>query len=169
MIATPHASAEHPVSAEHHARLVPHVNQLAATGELIGTATGADLRPHLDEACAFLTGLLLPHMEAAERALYPELERLMQNRHSMTPMRREHQAIRALITDLDGRRRRLGDGPVPTADAVALRRALFQLHALLKIHLAEEQLYADLVEHGLSAEAEASLAEAMRHEGVSQG
>jgi len=160
--------AQRHVSAEHRARLTPHVDRLAATGDLVGSATGAELRPDLEAACTFLTGLLLPHMDAAERALYPELERLMQNRHSMTPMRREHEAIRSLVADLDARRLRMGDGRMSAGDAVALRRTLFQLHALLKIHLAEEQLYADLVEHGLSAEAEESLAEAMRHEDLSR-
>jgi hypothetical protein len=160
MIATPR------ITTEHHARLMPHVDHLAATAELIDSATGDELRPRLDEDCAFLTGLLIPHMEAAERALYPELERLMQNRHSMTPMRREHQRIRVLVGDLEGRRELVGGGRLSTGMAVALRRALFQLHALLKIHLAEERLYADIVEHGLSAEAEVDLAEAMRHQGI---
>jgi hypothetical protein len=154
------------VSAEHHARLIPHVDDLESTAELIGSASGAELRPRLDAACAFLTDLLIPHMEAAERAIYPELERLLQNRHSMTPMRREHGEIRALIADLDARRPAIGDGPVSTGNAVALRRGLYRLHGLLKVHLAEEQLYANLVEHGLSPEAEAGLAAAMAHEGT---
>jgi iron-sulfur cluster repair protein YtfE (RIC family) len=153
------------ISSDHHARLMPHVDELAATAELVGTSSGAELRPRLDSVCAFLDELLVPHMEAAERVLYPELERQMQNRHSMTPMRREHEAIRGLVAGLRQRRLEVQAGPVPTGTAVALRRALFQLHAILKIHLAEEQLYADLVEHGLSPEAEAGLAEAMRHAG----
>jgi hypothetical protein len=154
------------VSTEHHARLVPHVDDLASTAELIGSASGAELRPRLDAACTFLTSLLIPHMEAAERAIYPELERLLQNRHSMTPMRREHAEIRALIADLDGLRLGIGDGAVSTGNAVALRRALYRLHGLLKVHLAEEQLYANIVESGLSPEAEAGLAAAMAHEGT---
>ena len=85
-----------------------------ATADLIGSVVGSELRPRLDETCEFLTGLLLPHMEAAERVLYPELERLMQNRHSMTPMRREHREIRALVADLDSRRLGIAPGPVPT-------------------------------------------------------
>lgn len=162
MIATPM------VTSEHHARLMPHVNDLAATGDLVGATTGAELRPRLDAACEFLTGTLLPHMDAAERAYYPELERQLQNRHSMTPMRREHEAIRALVATLDRRRTALGPGRVSPADAVALRRALFRLHAMLKIHLAEEQLYADIAEHGLSAEGQAGLAAAMQHEGAGE-
>jgi hypothetical protein len=162
MIATPK------VSTEHHARLTPHVDDLAATGDLVGTATGSELRQRLDATCAFLNGTLLPHMEAAERAYYPELERQLQNRHSMTPMRREHETIRVLIAELDRRSSALGDGPVATGDAIALRRGLFRLYAILKVHLAEEQLYADIAEHGLSAEGQAGLAAAMQHEGISE-
>ncbi len=156
------------VATEHHARLMPHVDDLAATGDLVGTTSGAELRPRLDEASAFLHGLLMPHMEAAERAYYPELERLLQNRHSMTPMRREHETIRVLVDEIDGRRTSLGTGRLSPGDVIALRRALFRLYALLKVHLAEEQLYAELAEHGMSPATEAGLAEAMRHEGIGQ-
>jgi hypothetical protein len=86
----------------------------------------------------------------------------------MTPMRREHETIRALAAELDRRRSALGDQRVSTGDAVALRRALFRLYAILKVHLAEEQLYADIAEHGLSAEGQAGLAAAMQHEGIGQ-
>jgi iron-sulfur cluster repair protein YtfE (RIC family) len=160
MIANPHASTEH------HARLAPHVDRLVVTADLIGTAPAPQVRAGLDEACAFLTGLLLPHMEAAERALYPELERLMQNRHSMTPMRREHQEIRALVADLEHRRTAIGDHPLSTGDSIALRRGLFRLFGLLKVHLAEEQLYANIVEHGLSADEAAALAAALEHDRI---
>lgn len=156
------------IAHEHHARLMPHVDELAATGDMVGSAGGAELRSRLDATCDFLNGMLLPHMEAAERAYYPELERLLQNRHSMTPMRREHETIRVLVAEIDRRRTHLGDGRTSTGDAIALRRALFRLHALLKVHLAEEQLYADVAEHGMSPTAEAELAEAMRHEGIGE-
>ena len=153
------------VSTEHHARLQPHVDQLEQVAERVGTASGSELRPDLETAVSFLTDLLIPHMEAAERAFYPELERLMQNRHSMTPMRREHEEIRAIIGELDRRRIALTDGPLSTGDTVGLRRLLYRLHGLLKVHLAEEQLYAHIVERGLTPDAEAALAATMEHPG----
>lgn len=159
MIATPHASTEH------HARLAPHVDRLAVVAEQIGTVPAPQVRAGLDEACAFLTGLLLPHMEAAERVMYPELERLMQNRHSMTPLRREHVEIRALIAELEQRRTSIGERPISIGDQIALRRGLFRLFGLLKVHLAEEQLYDDIVERGLSPDEAATLAAALEHAG----
>ena len=112
---------------------------------------------------AFLNGTLVPHIVTAEKTLYPELERLQQNAHSMTPMRREHADIGRLIDDLD----RLHDvisERVPTVrETVALRRALFGLYALLKVHLAEEKLYLHIVQSGVSDDASAVLAAAMEH------
>jgi hypothetical protein len=109
--------------------------------------------------------LLLPHMAASEKAIYPELERMLQNRHSMTPMRREHEVIRAQIAELDLIRLRLEDGTYNLGDRIRLRRAIFGLYSLLKVHLAEELLYADMVEHGASPERASDLAAAMEHAG----
>jgi hypothetical protein len=110
-----------------------------------------------------MTELLVPHMDAAERALYPELERMLQNRHSMTPMRREHTEIRSAVEELT-RLRGIVDRTAPAMnDQIALRRTVFRLYGLLKCHLAEELLYAEIVEHGASPEAEKALATAMEH------
>jgi hemerythrin-like domain-containing protein len=153
------------VSMEHHDRLMRHVDTLPELGDLIGVAPVADLRPRVDEIAGFLTGLLLPHMEAAEHTLYPELERMLQNRHSMTPMRREHEEIRKLAAELRRLQPRLDPGPLHTGETVALRRVVFRLYAMLKVHLAEESLYLGIIEHGVSAEEAEKLAAAMDHSG----
>jgi hypothetical protein len=155
-----------PVSTEHHQRLIRHVDQMPRIAELMDSGTLEEFRAALDEAGDFLAELLVPHMEAAERALFPELERMMQNRHSTVPLRREHEQIRASIDDL-ARLRGLADlGTLSMNEKVALRRIVFRLYSLLKIHMAEELLYAELVEHGASPEAEKALAAAMEHSGT---
>jgi len=154
------------VSVEHHARLMRHVDTMPAVGDLVGVAPIAELRPRVDELAAFLNGLLLPHMETAEHTLYPELERMLQNRHSMTPMRREHDQLRALVAELVRLDERLGAGALHTGETVALRRVIFRLYAMLKVHLAEEQLYLRIIEHEVSAEAAEKLAAAMDHSGI---
>lgn len=154
------------VSLEHHERLMHHLDAMTTVGDLVGGAPVAELRPRVDEVAAFLNGLLLPHMEAAERTLYPELERMLQNRHSMTPMRREHDQIRTLVAELVRLQVRLGAGPLHTGDTVALRRVIFRLYAMLKVHLAEERLYLGIIEHGVSAEGAEKLAAAMDHTGI---
>jgi hemerythrin-like domain-containing protein len=154
------------VSLEHHDRLMRHLDAMTAVGDMVGVAPAAELEPRVHEVVTFLDELLLPHMKAAERTLYPELERMLQNRHSMTPMRREHDEIRKLAAELVRIRQRLDDGSLHTSDTVALRRVIFRLYAMLKVHLAEEQLYLRIIEHEVSAEVAAKLAAAMDHSGV---
>jgi len=154
------------VAHEHHDRLMHHVDTMTMVGDQLGAASVAELRPRVDDLAAFLNGLLLPHMEAAERTLYPELERMLQNRHSMTPMRREHDEIRKLVAELVRLQQRLDAGPLHTGETVALRRVVFRLYAMLKVHLAEEELYLGIIEHGVSAESAEKLAAALDHSGV---
>ncbi len=154
------------VSHEHHERLVQHIDTMPEIGDMIGHVPVAELKPRVEELSRFLVGLLLPHMEASERTLYPELERMLQNRHSMVSMRREHDEIRQLVSDLENLQRGFEDGCHHTGDCVALRRIVFRLYAMLKTHLAEEQLYLGIIEHGESDEDAVRLAAAMEHAGI---
>jgi iron-sulfur cluster repair protein YtfE (RIC family) len=151
------------VAHEHHERLLAHVDRMPAIGDAIGTQAADGWRTELADLASFLTGTLIPHMEAAERTLYPELERILQNQHSMTPMRREHEQMQRLVAELAALREHLGVRVPSTREVVALRRSVFSLYALLKIHLAEEELYLRIVEHGVTSEAAGVLAAAMEH------
>ena len=155
-----------PIIHEHHERLARNVDRIPATADLIGQADAAEMSAALEQTCTFLSDLLVPHMAAAERAVYPELERLFQNKHAMTPMRREHAQIRASIRDVDEIRVKAIAGPLTMTQQMRLRRALFGVYALLKIHLAEELLYADIIEAGATPEKEEALAAAMAHAGT---
>jgi len=147
------------VAHEHHDVLVPHVDALVAIADSIGTAPAAEVADRLDAELRFITGQLVPHMERAEQTLYPELERLMQNRHSMTPMRREHELLRALIAELG----KLRSQPMEFGVQLRLRRILYRMHAILKTHLAEEDAYIGVLDHNLSPEEGDELARAMAH------
>jgi iron-sulfur cluster repair protein YtfE (RIC family) len=154
------------VAHEHHERILRHVDRLPRIADLVDKGFSDELKSSVEETADFLNELLLPHMAAAERAFYPELERQFQNRHSMTPMRHEHERIRAAITEVTELRRVLRDGHFGTGEAVRLRRALLGLYALVKVHLAEELLYARLVERRATLEDEHALADAMAHSGT---
>jgi hemerythrin-like domain-containing protein len=147
---------------EHHERLLEHVNRMPQTADAL-------LADKPEAACAriaqlreFLDGTLLPHMAAAERALYPELERMFQNRHSMAPMRREHQRIRDLVTEFGGLVEK-DRGTVTLGRVLALRRVVFQLYALLKVHIAEEEAYLRIVEHGVQDDIAEAVTAALAH------
>ena len=80
-------------SEDHHARLVPHVDRLLVLAEMVGTVDCSALHALFEEEYAFIVGQLVPHMEAIETTLYGRLEQLMDGRHSMAPMRQEHEAM----------------------------------------------------------------------------
>src|SRR3990170_3500422 len=79
--------------------------------------------------------------DAAAQTLYPELERMYQNRHSMSPMRREHVEIRRLVGEFAKLTAEIDAGHTSLGRTLAVRRVLFQIYALLKIHLAQEEVY----------------------------
>ena len=88
---------------------------------------------------------------------------MFQNRHSMTPMRREHAELRRLVAEYGTVVDAAGVGPVTLARSLAIRRVMFQLYALLKIHLAEEEAYLRIVDHGVTSDIADLLAAAMAH------
>lgn len=147
----------------HHERLLNHVDQMPALADSMLTARASEVKAGLAEMSAFFSETLLPHIDAAERTVYPELERMFQNRHSMAPMRREHEEIRKLVAVLGGLTRQIGEGQVTIGRTLGLRRVMFQLYALLKVHLAEEEAYLRIVEHGMDTEAADIMAAAMEH------
>lgn len=153
------------VAHEHHERLLQHVDLMPETGAVILTGDAVAVRQAAHETSEFLTGTLVPHVDAAERSLYPELERMLQNRHSMAPMRREHDEMRRLVGEFARLTQQLDAGSIPVGKRLALRRVLFQLYALLKIHLAEEEAYLRVVDHGVSTEVADLLAAALDHPG----
>ena len=147
---------------EHHERLLERVNRIPEMADALLTAKPDAALASIVEMRAFLTGTLLPHMEAAERSLYPQLERMFQNRHSMSPMRREHARIRELVGEFGG----LVDkdaGAVTLGRTLALRRVLFGLYALLKVHLAEEEAYLRVVGRGVPEDVADAVTAALEH------
>jgi len=153
------------VAHEHHERLLQRVDQMPDIGEVILTGDAVAVRRAAQETSEFLTGTLVPHVDAAERSLYPELERMLQNRHSMAPMRREHTDMRRLVGDFARLTQKLDAGAIAIGKRLSLRRVLFQLYALLKIHLAEEEAYLKIVDHGVSADVADLIAAALDHPG----
>lgn len=146
-----------------HSRLMPHVDDLRVIADEAADSTRDILAGRLRSEHDFLSAELLPHMAAVQEILYPSFERLMQNRHSMTPMSREHDRIRRLLDTL-GQLAQASSTPRGVSGSPWLldaRRALYQLYALLKVHLAEEEMYTPILEHDLTEEQLAALIDAL--------
>lgn len=150
-------------SQDHHDRLQPHVDRLLVLAEMVGTVDCSAIHALFEDEYAFIVGQLVPHMEAIEATLYDRLERLMGGRHSMAPMRQEHEAMARLVEELGRYRDHIEGCAWSAVEGMALRRALYRLHALLKVHLAEEELYLGVLDQNLSDEEKDVLARGIDH------
>ena len=148
---------------QHHAAMVPHVDRLLDLAEMVGRVDCAGIHAMFREEYAFIVGQLVPHMEVIERTLYGPLEELMGGRHSMAPMREEHQAMLRLVDELGGYRSHAEDCQWSAVEGLGLRRALYRLHSILKVHLAEEELYLGVLERHLDDSEKDALARGLDH------
>lgn len=129
---------------DEHAKLLPRVDELRVIADDAPAMPEQALRDRVDIAHQFLVNDFLPHMDAEQETLHPVMERLLRERHPRIPLGHTHHEIRGLIDVLDA----LSEpgGVVGTAWLLETRRALYELFALLKIHLAEEELFAPILE-----------------------
>jgi hypothetical protein len=132
-----------------------HRELLAVLDQVRAVADGLDRLPPaqaLTEATAvhrFLVERLLPHEEAEDTLLYPVVAELLGGEDPTAPMSRAHAEIAHLTRLLGGVLADLGPaGPEPE-DLTDLRRILYGLHAVLRLHFAqEEETYLSLLDHG---------------------
>jgi hypothetical protein len=150
-------------SHEHHGVINEHVDRLPGIADSIGHVDADALRDAFLPEHAFISGRLIRHMTAIESSLYAPLERLMEGRHSMAPMRREHEELVRLVDSLGDFAARLRDGTLDPDEGIGLRRALYRLHAIVKVHLAEEELYLGVLDHNLSDEEKDEITRALVH------
>jgi iron-sulfur cluster repair protein YtfE (RIC family) len=148
---------------EEHRRLLPHVQQLRELADAVGDTPGSALLEGVERAHAFITQHLLPHAEAEDRVLYPAVARLMGAPEATRTMSRDHLAIFRLGDELDTLRSEL-QGKEPTdAQLRSLRRVLYGLHAVVKLHFAkEEELYLPILETQLGPREMSELLRAMQ-------
>lgn len=139
---------------EEHKELFPHVESLREAGDVLasGQVTPA-VRKLVDEAYAFLTHHLIPHAMAEDKALYPVVQKVMGAPRATATMSRDHVEVGALTHELEELRAGLTDGVLPEVKANALRRVLYGLYSLVKLHFAkEEEIYLPLLDEQLSSD-----------------
>lgn len=150
-------------SHEHHEKIEPHVDRLPELAEMIGRVSSEEFAARFETECGFIVGQLMPHMEAIETTLYARLEELMGPRHSMTPMRQEHDVLRGLFDALCAYRKEAAGGTLDPDGEIGLRRVLYRLYSILKVHLAEEELYLGVLDRNLTDEEKDALARGIEH------
>jgi len=118
---------------DEHATLVPHIEALRAAGDAVGDVELDDLRTGVDGALEFLDHHLIPHAEAEDAVLYPEVQRVLGAPEATATMSRDHVEVGALTGELAGLAARLASADALDGDlARGLRRVLYGLHHLVR-------------------------------------
>lgn len=134
----PSTDVAEPFRAEHRA-FAPQLQQIRTTADRLGTLTPEETRRDLEAIRWFIVERLPRHEEEEEAAVYPVVAKLMGGEESMASMARAHIEIvhlsrvyQSLLEDLPA------EGPSPE-DLLDLRRVLYGLHAILRLHFAQEE------------------------------
>ncbi len=134
------------LTAAHH-ELASGMSHLRATADRLDVLAPADALADLQAVDAFLTDELLPHEIEEDRNIHPALARAMGSDDATAALHGTHNEIFRLARVFTHLVRELAaEGPAPD-DWPDLRRVLYGLDAILRLHQAqEEELYASITD-----------------------
>ena len=122
--------------AEHDATL-PLIEQIRSVADEL-SSHNCDLEP-VRALLGRLEGELLPHERADEERLVPLVDRALGGTDATAAMSRTHAEIEHQISRLDRLLQALDGDTVQPEDAIELRRLLYGLYAVLRLHNAQEE------------------------------
>jgi hemerythrin-like domain-containing protein len=147
---------------EEHKELMPHIEMLRTVADAIGTMPIDTLRQHVYDVYMFLEHHLIPHAQAEEWALYPMVGTLMGASGATATMSRDHVEIGRLTEELASLKMQISGKSVSESQEKALRRVLYGLYAIVRLHLAkEEEVYLPLLDARLTPDEARDMFEAM--------
>ncbi len=137
---------------DEHKGLLPKIELLKATADAIAEGPTAPFAQAVEGAYHFLMGHLLPHAKAEDKALYPVVAKVMGSPKATMTMSRDHAEVERLIEALERLLPGVQGKALNKSDAISLRRVLYGLHAIIKLHFAkEEEVYLPLLDASLNA------------------
>jgi hemerythrin-like domain-containing protein len=147
---------------EEHAELRPHIEALKTAADALSGNWSQEVGAKIDEAIEFLSGHLIPHAVAEEKALYPVVCQVMGADSATKTMSRDHVEVAALTEQLQELRTQLTEANPAEATTNDLRRLLYGLYTLVQVHFAkEEEVYLPLLDEKLDEPAARAMFEAM--------
>jgi heavy metal translocating P-type ATPase len=124
---------------QEHREFAPELQRLRSVADRLEQMSGPEAIRELETVRVFLAERLPRHEEEEEAAVYPIVASLMGGEDPMSSMSRAHIEIshlgrifQQLLEDLPP------EGPSPD-DLLDLRRVLYGLHAILRLHFAQEE------------------------------
>ncbi len=149
---------------EHHERIREHIDRLPVLADMLEQRpVPQEFAPAFVTECDFMTGTFLPHVAVVEENVYPELERLQQNRHSMAHLRREHEEMREIVEQMRQYKARVEAGDLKPTVAFEMRRMCIRFYALVKTHIGEEEEYLRVLQGNLSQGEQAVVEKGLEH------
>jgi heavy metal translocating P-type ATPase len=128
-----------------HERLIPQLDRLRQVADALDMQSPSEGLRSLHEIEGFLVEEILPHEANDERVIYPQMDEILPGEDPLATMSRGHREIFHLVEVFQ---RQVADLPakgIEPADITDLRRTLYGLHAILRLHFdQEEELYASL-------------------------
>lgn len=135
----PEASAAAERFLREHRAFAPELARIRETADRLGQADAAQMTAELEAVRVFLADVLPRHEDEEEALVYPLVAGLVGGEDPLSSMSRAHVEIAHLTRVFQ---RLLGDlpseGPGPE-DLMDLRRVLYGLHAILRLHFAQEE------------------------------
>ncbi|HLF56878.1 MAG TPA: heavy metal translocating P-type ATPase, partial [Thermoanaerobaculia bacterium] len=122
-----------------HAVLRPEVERLRTIADRLGELPAAAAHAELVTLRAFLERELLPHQEREDATVYPLLAARIGGEDPIAPMTRAHLEIAHGVRQLGRLLDELPAGELEPEDLRDLRRILYGLHAVLRLHFAQEE------------------------------
>jgi len=154
-----------PLRAEHR-ELVPHLAHILDLADAVTEGTDPELAARVERIHGFLVEDLLHHAEVEELALYPVVARAMGAPEATGTMTKDHVEIGRMVDELGAVRDTLTGGSITASQAREIRRLLYGLHAVVKLHfLKEEEVYLPLLDSRLSEVEGLALIDALRQAG----
>ena len=121
-----------------HVDLLPVIDRVRQVADRLDAVPPPVARQELTELRRLLDERLLPHEAADDAALYPLVAKVIGGADPTGPMGREHVEIRRLAGMLSRLVADLPESGPSGADLRDLRRVLYGLHAVLRLHFAQE-------------------------------
>jgi iron-sulfur cluster repair protein YtfE (RIC family) len=114
------------------------IDELRMAADSVGILPPGAAMARVRRAHRLLVEEIEPHEQAEERELYPALDRLLGGNQPTATMSRAHAEITHQIRRLGQLIDDIGSGPPDGADLADVRGLLYGLHAILRLHTAQE-------------------------------
>ena len=136
---------------DEHAELYRSIEALRQAADTINESLTSSAHDQIEQAYLFLTSRLFPHAQAEEKVLYPMVQKIMGSEQATATMNRDHAEVAQLTEELGTLRVHRSQLTITSIQARTLRRVLYSLYAILKLHFEkEEDIYLPMLDGKLT-------------------